>query len=223
MLSKQLDFASLLTYCPRPGEVAAELREGARASRNLVLTLKDGRAFGEPPRTVAAEIVAHLRTNPASAAVLSAFLRPAATLVPVPKSTLLAKGALWVPEQLSQELVRGGFGREVAVLLERTEPIPKAATSVSSERPTALRNYETLRVHRSLAAPTELLLVDDVVTAGATLLGSASRLLEGYPGVPIRGFAAARTIGAGSHFRRVVEPVVGTITLRENGRTHREP
>ena len=206
MLSKQREFASLLAYSPRPDEVAAELRAEARGSKNLVLSLKDGRAFGDPPLTVAARVVAHLRTNQTSAAALSGFLGGTATLVPVPKSTLLTKGALRVPEQLSQELARGGFGKEVAVLLERAEPIPKAATSVSTERPSALRNYETLKVQRSLVTPTELLLVDDVITAGATLLGSASRLGEAYPNVPIRGFAAARTVSVASRFRRVCGP-----------------
>jgi hypothetical protein len=223
LLSNRLDFASLLAYSPRPEDVPATLQDEAKQSRNLVLSLKDGRAIGDPPLTVAARIVTHLKSSPGSAKTLAEFLRPSATLVPVPKSTLLTKGALWVPEQLSQELLKGGFGREVAALLERTEPIPKAATSVSAERPTALRNYETLRVRRSLVSPTELLLVDDVVTAGATLLGSASRLQEEYPDVPIRGFAAARTVSVGERFHAVVEPVIGTIVLRANGRTQRDP
>lgn len=223
MLSKRLEFASLLSWSPRPDEVAAALRAEARSSRNVVLSLKDGRAFGDPPVTVTAAIVAHLKSVPASLSVLSDFLRPSATLVPVPKSTLLTKGALWVPEQLSHELVKGGFGSEVAILLERTEPIPRAATSVSTDRPTALRNYETLRVQRSLVSPSEILLVDDVITAGATLLGSASRLQEAYPDVRIRGFAAARTQSVALQFRRLVDPVVGSIVLRANGRTQRNP
>jgi len=115
------------------------------------------------------------------------------------------------------------LGGRVAPLLERTEPIPKAATSLSSERPTPLRNCQTLKVKRELELPGEITLVDDVVTAGATLLGSANRLLEAYPGVPVRGFAAARTITDASDFHRTIEPVVGTVTLRTNGRTQREP
>lgn len=223
MLSKQLEFASLLAYSPRPEEVPEEFRAEASNSKNLVLSLKDGRAFGDPPVTVAARLVAHLKSVPTSSAALSDFLGTSATLVPVPKSTLLTKGARWAPEQLSQELVRGGFGKEVAILLERTEPIPKAAASLSTERPTALQNYETLRVLKGLASPTEILLVDDVVTAGATLLGSASRLREAYPDVAVKGFAAARTVSLATRFRRTVEPVVGTIVLRSNGRTHRDP
>jgi predicted amidophosphoribosyltransferase len=136
---------------------------------------------------------------------------------------LLTKGGLWVPEILAKELVAAGFGRRVAPLLERTEPIPKAARSISKERPTALKNYLTLAVHQDLDRPSELTLVDDVVTAGATLLGSANRLREAFPEVVIHGFAAARTLTDPARFSKVIEPVVGTITLRPNGRTQRDP
>lgn len=200
-----------------------ERRSEAKLSRNLVLALKDGRLFGAPPESVVSRVVRHLRSVPTSAHALSSVLTGSATLVPVPKSTLLTKGALWVPEQLAQEMARFGFGGSVATLLERVEPIPKAATSLSTERPTAQLNYDTLRVTRSVEAHSEFLLVDDVVTAGATLLGSASRLAESYPDVPIRGFAAARTVSVAERFHRAVEPVVGTIVLRPTGRTQREP
>ena len=116
-----------------------------------------------------------------------------------------------------------GLLNSVNSYLERTEPIPKAATSLSTERPTALQNYETLGVRKALEPPAELLLVDDVVTAGATLLGSASRLREAYSDIPIRGFAAARTVSVAARFRKTVEPVVGTIVLRSDGRTQRDP
>lgn len=223
LLWKRLDFASLIAYSPRPDDVAGERRAEAGLSRNLVLALKDGRLFGAPPESVVARVVRHLRSVPTSAQALSPVLTGSATLVPVPRSTLLTKGALWVPEQLAQEMARFGFGSSVATLLERTEPIPKAATSLSTERPTAQMNYDTIRASRSVEAHTEFLVVDDVVTAGATLLGSASRLAEAYPGVPIRGFAAARTVSVPQQFHRAVDPVVGTISLRLNGRTQRDP
>lgn len=223
MLSKRLEFGSLLAYCPRPDDVTESLRTEARQSHNLGLSLKSGRAIGDPPLTVAARVVAHLKSIRGPPHPLAGFFSPSATLVPVPKSTLLTKGALWVPDQLSHELVRGGLGKVVAPLLERTEPIPKAATSVSTERPTAQRNYETLRVRKSLESASELILVDDVVTAGATLLGSASRLASEFPDIPIKGFAAARTISVVVRFRTTVEPVVGMIVLRPDGRTQRDP
>jgi predicted amidophosphoribosyltransferase len=188
-----------------------------------VLSLKDGRLVGQPPETVSSRVARHLHSIPTSGVKFSESLAPTVTLVPVPKSSLLTKGGLWVPERLAEELVKVGLGNRVARLLERTEAIPKAATSVSTERPTALQNYQTLRVRRELDVRDQITLVDDVVTTGAALLGSANRLVEGYPNAHIRGFAAARTISGPSDFRRTIEPVLGKITLRPNGRTLREP
>jgi hypothetical protein len=136
---------------------------------------------------------------------------------------MLTRDGLWVPDQLCGELHHRGLGAEVAPLLERTEPLPKAARSLSVDRPTAQRNYETLRARAGLRTPSEIFLVDDMVTAGATLLGSASRLAEVYPDVPIRAFAAARTVSVAAEFERTADPVHGTTVLRANGRTQRDP
>jgi hypothetical protein len=220
---KRLEFASLLAYAPRPDDARAEVRDEARQSKNLVLQLKSGRLTGTPPESVASRVARHIEDSESSSRVLRPFLTKTATLVPVPASSLPTKDGLWVPEMLSVELVKNGFGRRVAPLLERTEPIPKAAKSVSTERPTAFRNYQTLRVHTDLDSPTVLVLVDDVVTAGATLLGCCNRLQEAFPGIPIRGFAAARTLTDAARFERTIAPVSGEIVLKANGRTQRDP
>jgi len=59
-----------------------------------------------------------------------------------------------------------------------------------------------------------LCLVDDVVTKGATLLGAASRLQETYPQAKVFAFALVRTLGFVDDIERIVEPAVGTISLR---------
>jgi predicted amidophosphoribosyltransferase len=120
-------------------------------------------------------------------------------------------------------MVQVGLGGRAARLLVRTEAIPKAATSISSARPDALRHYRTLGVQKDLLSVPEIVLVDDVVTTGAALLGSANRLLESYPDAPVRGFAAIRTMSDSSQFEKIIHPVVGTIELRSNGRCYRRP
>ena len=144
-------------------------------------------------------------------------------LVPVPKSALWKEGSLWVPDQLANSMVGVGRGGRTARLLVRTEAIPKAATSISSARPDALKHYQTLAVQKDLTPIPEIVLVDDVVTTGAALLGSANRLLESYPDTPVRGFAAIRTISDSSLFEKITHPVVGSIALRSNGRCYRRP
>jgi predicted amidophosphoribosyltransferase len=188
-----------------------------------MLALKDGRLIGSLPVPFSSTIASFIMNNAATLEPLTSFLSPNAVLVPVPKSALWKEGSLWVPDQLASSMVQVGLGGRAARLLVRTEAIPKAATSISSERPTALKHYQTLVVQKDLLPTPEIVLVDDVVTTGAALLGSANRLLESYPDSPIRGFAAIRTISDSSRFEKVTHPVVGDIVLRSNGLSRRRP
>lgn len=66
------------------------------------------------------------------------------------------------------------------------------------------------------------MIVDDVVTRGATLLGAASRLSEAYPQASIRAFAAMRTVSNPDEFREIRDPVMGKIVYR-SGEAYRHP
>ena len=186
-------------------------------------TLKYGRVIGSPPTPIWDVLARLIVNNPATLETLVSFLSPNVVLVPVPKSALWNEGSLWVPDQLASSMARVGLGGRAARLLLRTEAITKAATSISSERPDALKHYQTLAVQQDLVPPQEIVLVDDVVTTGSALLGSANRLFESYPATPIKGFAAIRTISDSSLFEKITHPVVGTIELRPNGLCRRRP
>lgn len=60
-------------------------------------------------------------------------------------------------------------------------------------------------------APTRLLIVDDVITKGRTLLAAAWRLRESFPDVEIGAFALAHTVGRGRDIERLVDPLEGEI------------
>jgi len=66
-----------------------------------------------------------------------------------------------------------------------------------------------------------LLVVDDVVTRGATLLGAATLLQRRFASCDIAGFAAVRTISE-AEVSDMFDPVVGMISMR-HGQPHREP
>ena len=153
------------------------------------------------------------------------MLSPTAVLVPVPKSSLFKEGSLWVPEQIANSLIRSGLGGRSARLLARTRAIAKAATSLSSggPRPTALEHLQTLAVQTELRSVEEIVLIDDVVTTGSTLLGCANKLLESYPSSLIRGFAVMRAVSNPLDFKQTLDPIVGAITLHSDGRCHRKP
>lgn len=220
LLSTQLEFASLLSYIPREG--GGDL--GAQ-SRDMMRILKDGRMVGSPPGPLSDLIAGLLKSGVPELTAVASMLSPAAVLVPVPKSSLFKEGSLWVPEQIANSLVQSGLGGRTARLLSRTRAIPKAATSLSSgrSRPTALEHFQTLVVQRDLLPVEKIVLVDDVVTTGSTLLGCANRLLKSYPSAQITAFAAMRAISNPGDFKHTLHPTIGSITLRSDGRCHRQP
>ena len=218
--STTLEFASVLSYIPREG--GGDLGD---QSRDMMRILKDGRMIGSPPAPLSDLLARLIKSGVPDVADIASMLGPTAVLVPVPKSSLFKEGSLWVPEQIADSFVRSGLGSRSARLLTRTRAIAKAATSLSSgrPRPTALDHLQTLAVQTELRSAEEIVLIDDVVTTGSTLIGCANKLLESYPSITIRGFAAMRAVSNPLDFRHILDPIVGLITLRSDGHCHRKP
>jgi phosphoribosylpyrophosphate synthetase len=80
-----------------------------------------------------------------------------------------------------------------------------------------------MEVQKLLPEPSNILLIDDIVTRGATLLGAASRLAEAFPKTKICAFAAMRAITSEKEFDQEYSPVIGKIVLRQQGDTLRRP
>lgn len=95
------------------------------------------------------------------------------TLVPMPGRAPLAPGAVSRTQRFCDELVRLELGRETLPLIIRARPVAKSAYAAPADRPGALEHYDSMDVQPTLVAARRLLLVDDVVTRGATLLGAA--------------------------------------------------
>ena len=132
------------------------------------------------------------------------------------------RGTLWVPQRIATALVRRGLGSRVAECLKRVTPLRRSATSLAADRPKAEEHYGSIEVTKMLDDPKEFLLVDDVVTRGATLLGTANKLSDAFPNAQIRAFVAMRTISKPENFVRINAPCKGTITLVGND-TFRNP
>lgn len=144
-------------------------------------------------------------------------------LVPVPKSGRRMAHELWVPEQIAKALNRLGIGGPISPCLLRATSIRKSAFCASDDRPTALEHFQTMAVDTRISQPERVVLVDDIVTMGATLLGGANRLIDAYPRVQVLAFAVIRTQSERFSFKWDTRPCVGTITLQGNGRTIRRP
>ena len=135
-------------------------------------------------------------------------------LVPVPRSSRTVDGGIWPAYNIASALVANAIGAAVLPCLQRVTAVPKSAFATLGSRPKPLDHYESITAVKMIADRQEFCLVDDVITKGATLLAAASRLREMYPNANIVAFALVRTMGFVDDIDRIVEPAVGTITLR---------
>ena len=212
----RLRFGSLLSYCPRVDSPEVQ------HSKNVMRALKLDKFVEDPPILMSRWVAQTVQQNRSSLPFAS-FFQPDAILVPTPKSSLMRPNTLWVPERIANALVGAGLGKEVAPCLVRVKSVSKAALSPPQERPTPAEHYESMAVQKRLSQPREIVLVDDIVTRGATLMGAANRLADVFPRTRIRAFAAMRTISDPDEFIKVYDPCVGTVTLRASGDTLRRP
>jgi hypothetical protein len=200
-LLPELEYAAFLVYSPR-GTTGPSI-----ASRGLTYKIKQdqGTVIHDAVRILAGRIADPL---------LRSFLGPEVILVPAPRSTLLVKGALWPARRVCEELARAGLGADTRTLLRRVEAVPKAATAVRGERPSASKHLATLAVGPSLLPASAITIVDDVITKGATLLACASALRPVYPDARIRAFALVQTLGLVPEVEAPISPHSGRIVRR---------
>ena len=116
--------------------------------------------------------------------------------------------------ELAQALKALGLVGDMLALVTRTRALPTAAYSRPGDRSKAYDHYDSIQVAKVLIAPSAILLVDDVITRGATLLGIGARVLEAYSEIPVLGFAAMRAISSPAEFVSLVDPRRGQVALR---------
>ena len=207
----KLEFGSLLTYSPY------DMSDMAKSSRNVRSDLKgDKFILDDPPVLMSKYLAQGIKTNLVKYP-FALFFESSPILVPTPKSSLVKPETLWVPQRLARALAQKQLGKAVKECLVRVKPLPKSSTTYTEDRPKAFQHYESLEVRwRETSKPKEILLVDDIVTRGATLLGAANRLIDTFPNAHIRAFAMIRTMSGQSIFVRITDPCRGWIELRGN-------
>ncbi|MDD9987018.1 MAG: hypothetical protein OXQ31_12150 [Spirochaetaceae bacterium] len=110
----------------------------------------------------------------------------------------------------------------IVPMLRRVTAVQKAATSTAPRR--VSRHLETLHAQPELVDATRILVLDDVVTSGATLFASVQLVRQSYPNANVRAFALIRRVDEiPDTSQRCLAPVCGNITLRQDGGTSREP
>ena len=210
MRINSLEYGSLLSYASHGSTPQIQ------QARSIMLAVKNDEFVEQPPIQMSHWIARTVQQN-ISALPFKAFLSETTVLVPVPRTTLMKPDTLWVPSNIASALAKRGLGRGVLACLVRKEPLRKSAWSDPSERPTPTEQYNTLAVQGQIAdpPPTDITLVDDIITRGHTLIGAANRLLDAYPKTRIRAFVAMRTISNPLEFVEGYAPVSGWINYRE--------
>ena len=205
-----VEFASCYVYSPSG---AGQVCERSRLLREL---LKEGNA------RFMSRYALRVRQQIAESPQLAGFLTPSDVLVPVPGNTPKSHEGRHVAARLAEALLRQGLGCDTWNGLKRTRPVQKSATAPPCARPTVALHYASFAIDALPHPPLSLVLVDDVITKGRTLLAAAARLQEAFPGANIRAFALLRTMGLIPEVRCLLEPCKGSICWRA-GDARRNP
>ncbi len=222
-----VSFASCYVYAPLGDGPLCE------AARQMCARLKEADA-----RWLARFAVQVWRENAANGRFVELFGRDV-VLVPVPGSR--PGGVPWVGERLARCLQDLGLACAVWPCLRRCYPVRKSAFAAAGQRPSVREHYASFAVERWPASPDRLagtrrmscadgashdlralrlrgagsahrlVLIDDVVTRGRTLLAAAARLREAFPQCEIRAFALMRTLGRGQLPWRNPDPCEGQV------------
>ena len=205
-----VSFASCYVYSPQ-GRCAVSIR-----SRLLRARLKDrDQRFLE-------RYAERVRRDLADEPRFAGWFDLHTILVPVPGSLPQTPGCASTTEILASALVARGLGGSVWTGLRRATLVMKSATAAGGRRPSVHTHYDSFAVGRLADPDRKLLLVDDVVTKGRTLIAAASRLQDAYPNARIQAFALLRTMGFVAELTSLVEPCIGEIRWRR-GDAHRCP
>jgi hypothetical protein len=143
------------------------------------------------------------------------FFNERALLVPVPQYLCSGRASMWVARRLAFTLQEAGLGEEVWTGLRRVSNVDRSAYAWMWQRPTVQQHYRSLAVIPSPRHPSSIILVDDVITKGRTLVAAAIRLREAFPTATVRAFALVRTMGLILDVDRLFDPCEGAI--RWNG------
>jgi hypothetical protein len=173
-------------------------------AKNIVIAVKeDGRIrYAQGSVSAIAHVAKRLADLRNTNQVIQRCFAGGVVAVPIPRSTPSPPkqpDSLWPAMRICEELQAVGLVQDILPMVVRTRAVTKSATAVAAQRPTMHQHYETIEC-RTLHTPQpnqRILLVDDVVTRGATMLACFQRLRDVMPTTPIEGFAVARTQSIG--------------------------
>jgi len=210
-----LEYGSYLAYTPKP------VNKKTKDAYELMKAIKNNRMLDQKTNII--DEIINMMKKELNSLPFNSFFAKNTMLIPVPRSSLMRRNSLWVPQVICSALQRNSLGKTYEIL-RRIEPIPQSSRSRPEDRPSPYKHYQSLRIQKTLVKPEQIVLVDDIITRGHTVLGAAWRVAEAYPGARIIAFALMRTVSNPSEFKSLFDPVLGKITFRpEAGDAIRRP
>lgn len=208
-----IPYGSLLNYIPR-----GNYDQAAQAKQAV------GRTKAGDDKAI--EYLISLIESRPLANNLKEFIGSGALIVPVPRSSLIKPDSVWPSKLIAEELAKQGYGKEARYAIERHAPIRTSSQQAAANRPSIKEHTETLRVVMppQLGDPKVIILVDDVVSKGSTVLACAEILQKAYPDYTIKIFTIARTRFESADEFNALDPHVGVIRYYpSSGLCYRDP
>jgi len=183
--------------------------QAARESVTVRNHLKSGR------EELIRQAIAHLKKN--NLETFDDVFGEDVIFVPAPRSSLLLPDSVWPSMMLSKVLLSEGLGKDICPCLKRTAAVPRSSTAKQKGRPrtTTIQHYDSMEVERDLIDPDQIVVVDDIVTKGAMLVGSVSRVQEAFPNSNVKSFCLLRTFSFDNNkeINRLIDPIVSSVVF----------
>ena len=206
----RLQFTACYAYSPKGDSEISE------RSRQLCARVKDGSTKWLK------SYVASIHQEVTRKRRFCGFFNEHTLLVPIPNNPSPSRTSFWVARRLALSLQEAGLAEDVWTGLRRVSSVERSSSAWMWERPTVQQHYRSFAVIPSPRPPTEIVLVDDVITKGRTLVAAAMRLHEAFPKATIRAFALVRTMGLILDVERLFDPCEGVIRWNGND-AYRDP
>jgi len=199
--SLRIVFGSAFAYHPRGTS------NNSRLSQNLAQAVKQAKTE-ILPRAVGRVLEAHENGK------FPGLFGPEVTAVPVPRSVPLVSGALWPSASICEEMLKQGLVGSVSPLLKRIKSVRPSHLQRGSGHPKVEEHIGSLEADVDFGTD-RILLVDDVVTLGATFIGGYYVIRSRAAWASVCAFAVVRTTGFGAEVGEIFDPVSGSIEWKE--------
>jgi hypothetical protein len=164
--------------------------------KELVLHVKNGKFVlpaGETAPVSAADFVVRLIKALPVGHPLHGLFGADYAIVPAPGHSLIRSGAKTPLGLLAERMAHARLGDRYEDIVRRTVAVPKMSLQPPGGRFDYLQHLDTIEARPIVSPAGGILVLDDVVTTGATMYATCLAIAKANPGVKVRAFGISRT------------------------------